>query len=269
MVTPGVWLGRGEAGLEPLRVGPEHQEVGVLEGRLGRVGADGRPAADDMVAAGAGAPADGVVARLVGEPDLAHRGGDQVGDRTVEPHRPAGEHDHSLAERRRRPRSGGWRARRRAVAQGGQTYPQVGALRRVEPAGRLVEHHQPGSPSSACASPTRRRCPPDSAADPTAAGRRARPASSTRRTSWERRLALVPLLEDGDVLEEPEGRHVRRGSRAPAAGSRARGAPRSRRRGSGAGRARAAAPRRCPRRSRWRRCAAASSCRRRWGRAAR
>ena len=59
-------------GADPLRVGPEHQQVGVLEGRLGGVGADRRRAADDVVAAGAGAPADQrVVARLVGEPDLA------------------------------------------------------------------------------------------------------------------------------------------------------------------------------------------------------
>ena len=49
--------------------------------------------------AGAGPPADQcVVPGLVGEPDLADRGGDQVGDGTVEADGPAREHDHALAE---------------------------------------------------------------------------------------------------------------------------------------------------------------------------
>ena len=66
-----------------------------------------------------------------------------------------------------------------------------------------------GSPSSACASPTRRRCPPDSRLIRTEARSASPTASSTRRTSWDRALAVVPLLEDGDVLDEPEGGHVR------------------------------------------------------------
>ena len=52
--------------MDPVRVGSEHQQVGVLEGRLGRVRADRWRAADDVVTAGAGPPADQcVVAGLV------------------------------------------------------------------------------------------------------------------------------------------------------------------------------------------------------------
>src|SRR4051794_33241030 len=60
-------------------VGAEHQEVGVLEGGLGRNGARRWHAADDVMATGAGAPADERVrAGIVSQPDLSLCCGDEV-----------------------------------------------------------------------------------------------------------------------------------------------------------------------------------------------
>ena len=170
----------------------------------------GGRAADDVVAAGARPPADQcVVARLVGEPDLAHRRGDQVGDGTVEPDVSAGEHDHPLAQSRDVLGLVRGQQHRRAVTEGGQRTPEVGALCGVEAGGRLVEHDQLRVPEKGLGQPDPSTLPARQPADPDGrlVGEAYRVEHPTHLLGAP--LTVVPLLEDRDVLDEPEGGHVR------------------------------------------------------------
>jgi hypothetical protein len=93
---------------------------------------------------------------------------------------------------------------RRAVAQGGQRPPQVGALRRVEPGRRLVQHDQPRLPEQRLRQPDPPALPTGQTADPDGGlvgepDRVEHPAYLLGPG-----LAIVPLLEDGDVLRKPK-----------------------------------------------------------------
>ena len=128
---------------------------------------------------------------------------------------------------RTRPRSGAWRAARCGACLLGEEAAQRGALLRVEAGGRLVEHEEvAGRPSRPGRAPRRRRCPPDRERDASwCRGRRDRPGRAPGvppRAAWSR---VAPLLEDGDVVEEPEAGHAAGAARPPGAGSRARAAP--------------------------------------------
>ena len=92
--------------------------------------------------------------------------------------------------------------------EGGQRAPQVGALRRVEAGGRLVEHEDPRVAEQRLREPDPPALPAGQPADPH--GGQVGEADQLEHPAHlpAPALAVVPLLEDGDVLDEAEGRHV-------------------------------------------------------------
>src|SRR6478609_5359878 len=162
-----------------------------------------------MVAAASGAPADqGVSPGVVGEPDPAVGSRDEGVDGAVEAHPALGEHDDALAEGGdvlglvRGEQYGALAAGDREGA------TQVGPLNGVEPGRRLVQHQDAGVADE---------CLGEADPPPLATGELRDPLGGQVGEADEGEYpayllgspaSVVPLLQHGDVLDEPEGGHV-------------------------------------------------------------
>ena len=135
---------------------------------------------------------------------------DELGDRTVEPDAAGVEHDDAVTQRGDVLGLVGGQEHGPGPRQAGEDAAQGGPLLRVEPGGGLVEDDQQGITHQGLG---------DGQTSPLASRERGHPLGAQVVEADELEdapyltMALVgalPLLEDGDVVEEPEGRHPAR-----------------------------------------------------------